>query len=424
MRTCTKTVLENGLRILTIPRKDDLATTFLVLVEAGSEYETKEISGLSHFLEHMCFKGTTKRPKAMDIAGELDGLGADYNAFTAQECTGYFAKAEAHKLHQALDIVSDLYLNPVFDLAEIEKEKGVVIEEINMYEDMPARKVTDYFMELLYGDQPAGWDVAGTKDVVRSLTKGQLAAYRAAHYVPGATVIVAAGGFDEEDIIKKIKETFGAIPASPKGAKAKVIEAQTVPQVLLKKKAVDQTHVMLGCRAFSAFDERRFALEVLSDVLGGGMSSRLFQKVREELGAAYSVRAGTDLFTDHGYLAVNAGVDQAKLFTVIMAILDEMKKLKDDLVPEGELRRAKNHLVGRIILGLEASDELASFYGAQEIAGEPLMSPQELVAKLEAVTAEEVRDVARAVFVNEGLNMAVIGPIADDTELKAALRLA
>src|SRR3989344_2092477 len=227
MRPCTKTTLKNGLRILTIPRKDDLATTFLVLVEAGSKYETKEISGLSHFLEHMCFKGTEKRPKAIDIAGELDGLGAECNAFTAQEYTGYSAKVEAHKLDQALDIVSDLYLNPVFDIAEIEKEKGVVIEELNMYEDLPMRKVNDLFMELLYGDQPAGWDIGGTKEVVRSLTKEQLVAYRQAHYVPQATVVVVAGAFDEQDIIKKIEAAFGAIPAGAKSGKTAVTEAQT-----------------------------------------------------------------------------------------------------------------------------------------------------------------------------------------------------
>ena len=424
MRPCTKTTLKNGLRILTIPRKDDLATTFLVLVEAGSKYETKEISGLSHFLEHMCFKGTAKRPKALDIAGELDGLGAECNAFTGQEYTGYFAKVEAHKLDQALDIVSDLYLNPVFDVAEIEKEKGVVIEELNMYEDLPMRKVNDLFMELLYGDQPAGWDIGGTKEVVRSLTKEQIIAYRRAHYVPQATVVVVAGAFDEADIIKKIEAAFGTIPTGAKSGKVAVTEVQTAPQVYMKKKTIDQTHVMLGVRAFSAFDDRRFALEVLSDILGGGMSSRLFQKIREEMGAAYSVRAGADLFTDHGFLAVNAGIDQTKLMPVIAAILEEMKKLKDELVPEAELRRAKNHLVGRIILGLEASDELASFYGAQEVAGEPLMSPQELVEKLEAVTAEDIRAVAKDIFTDDRLNVAVIGPVGDEATLKAELRFA
>jgi predicted Zn-dependent peptidase len=419
-----KTILKNGLRILTIPRKDDLATTFLVLVEAGSKYEEKNISGLSHFLEHMCFKGTEKRPKAIDIAGELDGLGAESNAFTTQEYTGYFAKVEAHKLDQALDIVADLYLNPVFDATEIEKEKGVVIEELNMYEDLPMRKINDVFMELLYGDQPAGWDIGGTKEVVRSLTKEQIVAYRKAHYVPQSTVVVVAGSFDEAAVIGKIEAAFGAIPEGSKAGKCAVSETQEAPRMIFKKKNIDQAHIMLGCRAFSAFDTRRFALEVLADILGGGMSSRLFQRVREEMGAAYSVRAGADLFTDHGFLAVNAGIDRTKLAPVVSAIVEEMGVLRDALVPEAELQRAKSRLVGRIILGLEASDELGTFYGVQEVVGEPLMSPEELVVALNGVTAEDVRAVAREIFTNNRLNLAIIAPEVDESALNGALRFA
>lgn len=416
-----KTILPNGLRVITVPRKDDVAATFLVLVEAGSKYETKEVNGLSHFLEHMCFKGTAKRPRAIDIAGELDGLGAEYNAFTSQEYTGYFAKVEAHKIDQAFDIVSDLYLNPVFDPAEIEKEKGVIIEELNMYEDLPMRKINDYFMALMYGDQPAGWDVGGTKEVIRMLTKDHFVHYRGAHYLPPATAVIAAGAFDERAIIAKITETFGAMPAGAKAGKLPVREAQSAPQLLLKNKKVDQTHIMLGVRAFSAFDPRRFALEALSDILGGGMSSRLFQKVREELGAAYYVRSSVDLFTDHGFLAVNAGVDQAKLMQVIAAILHEMGRLAAEPVSAEDLARAKSHLTGTFMLGLESSDAIATFYGSAEILGEPIITPREFVEKIHAVTAEEIQAVARDIMKDDGLNMAAIGPLASDSELRANL---
>ncbi len=422
MQPYRKTVFTNGLRVITIPRKDDLATTFLVLVEAGSKYETKKVNGVSHFLEHMCFKGTAKRPTALRITSELDGLGADYNAFTAQEYTGYFAKVEAHKIDAALDIVADLYLNPVFNTAEIEKEKGVVIEELNMYEDLPMKKINDHFMQLLYGDQPAGWDVGGTKAVVRTLTKDQITDYRTGHYLPQATVVVVAGAMNETEMLKKIEASFGAMPMGVKVGKNPVIENQTEPRVLLVSKKVDQTHIVIGCRAFASNESRRFALEVLSDILGGGMSSRLFQKVREELGAAYYVKSSVDLFTDHGFLAVNAGVDQTKMYAVIDVVLSEMKRLADESVPAEELVRAKNHLIGRIILGLEASDELASFYGVQEIDGTGLMTPQELVAKIQAVTTHEIQAVAREIFRNDRLNMAVIGPLTDDVGLCAALR--
>ncbi len=414
-------VLANGLRVITIPKKDDLATTFLVLVEAGSKYEHKAINGVSHFLEHMCFKGTKKRPTALDIAGELDGLGADYNAFTAQEYTGYFAKVEAHKIDAAFDIVSDLYLNPVFDAAEIEKEKGVVIEELNMYEDLPMKKINDHFTELLYGDQPAGWDVGGTKAVVRALTKDDIVDYRGKHYLPQATIVVVAGAFDEGEMLKKIEASFGMMPKGEKAGKLAVIESQSAPRVILIPKKVDQTHIVIGCRAFPTRDPRRFALDVLSDILGGGMSSRLFQKVREELGAAYYIKSSVDLCTDHGFLAVNSGVDQGKMFAVIAAILTEMKRLSNELVPAGELMRAKNHLVGRIVLGLEASDELASFYGVQEIDGAGIMTPQELRQNIENVTAEEILSVAREIFRDDRLNMAVIGPLEGDKDLVNAL---
>lgn len=422
MKGYTKTVLLNGLRIITVPRKDDLATTVLVLVEAGSKYETHDISGISHFLEHMCFKGTKKRPTAMDIAGELDGLGADYNAFTSQEYTGYYAKVEAHKLDQALDIVSDMYLNPVFDAKEIEKEKGVIIEEINMYDDLPQRKVNDYFMELLYGDQPAGWDIAGRKEVIRSATRDHFIEYRAKHYVPSATVVVVAGAFDENDIIKKIEIAFSGMQAGVKTDKLPVYEAQIEPRVLLKYKKADQTHCVIGCRAFGTHDPRKYALDVLSDILGGSMSSRLFQRVREELGAAYYVKASVDLYTDHGFLGVNMGIDQTKMVPVVEAVLEEMQRLAVELVPDTELARAKSHATGKLILGLESSDAFASYYGSQEILREPIVSAEELIKKINAVTAEEIQAVAKDIMKNEGLNMAVVGPVEDEGVLKKALR--
>lgn len=408
----TKHTLKNGMRLITVPQPGNVATTVLVLVEAGSKYEQKEINGLSHFLEHMCFKGTTNRATALQIAGELDGLGAEYNAFTSHEYTGYFAKVESHKSEKALEIISDLYLNPVFDPAEIEKEKGVIIEELNMYEDMPQRKIGDIFMHLLYGDQPAGWDVGGEKDVIRKLTKEDFLKYRGIHYLPAATVMIIAGNFNEEKIVKQAEELFAKMADGKKGGKLAVKEAQTEPQVLLKFKESDQTHLMIGVRAFSMFDDRHYVLEVLSDILGGGMSSRLFQKIREELGAAYYVRAAADLYTDHGYLAAGAGVEHSKLKIVISAILEEFKKLKDAPVSEEELVRAKSHLSGNLLLGLETSDSLAVYYGSQEILKRKQTTPEELVKKINAVTAQQIQDLAKDIFQSSKLNMAMIGPVA------------
>lgn len=416
-----KTLLSNGLRVITVPQPANMATTILVMVEAGSKYEQKQINGLSHFLEHMCFKGTTNRPNSMLISGELDGLGAHYNAFTSHEWTGYFAKVEKQHATQAIDLISDLYLNPVFDKAEIEKEKGVIIEELNMYEDMPQRKIGDVFMSLLYGDQPAGWDVGGEKDIIRILTKEDFVAYRAKHYLPQATTVVVSGAFDESVVLAQLEKLFGAMPTGEKGTKLSVVEAQSQPALYLKHKESDQTHLMIGFRAFPMFDDRRYALEVLADILGGGMSSRLFHKVREELGAAYYVNAAADLYTDHGYIAAGAGVEHSKLATVITAILAEYKRLTTELVSAEELSRAKSHLSGTTVLGLETSDSLAIFYGVQETLRKNAQTPAEILKKIEGVTAEQIRSVAQALFTPQHLNLAMIGPEKNEQAIRSLL---
>lgn len=422
MKNFTRHVLPNGLRVIMVPQPASLATTFLVLVEAGSKYETEKINGVSHFLEHLCFKGTKKRPTALDITSELESVGSVYNAFTGHEATGYFAKVRAEKLDTALDIIADIYVNPVFDAKEIEKEKGVVIEELNMYEDMPMRKVGDLFTSLLYGNQPAGWDIGGTKEVIKSLTRQDIVKYRSEHYVAKATTVIVAGSFNEKKILAGIKTAFKNIPVTKKFSKKKTIEKQTSPKVLLHHKASDQTHIVMGFRSFDMFDSRRFALEVLGDILGGGMSSRLFQKVREELGAAYYVKAGADLFTDHGFFAVSAGLDNSRSKEVITAILAELKNIATTKVNPNELQRAKNHLSGTMMIGLEASDEIAGFYGNQELFHKKLMSPKEMAEKIEAVTAEDILKVAKEIMVSRNLNLAMIGPSKDKKEFEDLLK--
>src|SRR3989344_4760893 len=290
MANFKKTILKNGLRIVLAPQADSLTVTVLVLVATGSKYETKEINGISHFLEHLCFKGTKKRPTALAITSELDGIGSEYNAFTGEEYTGYHAKVEARHTDKILDIISDLYVNPIFDPAEIEKEKGVIIEELNMYEDLPMRKVQEVFTELLYGDQPAGWPIAGKKEIIRRLTREEIVKYRGAHYVANATAIIVSGGFNEKKILEKIGSSFKNILTAKKDGKVKTEDRQSAPALKIQPKESDQTHLVLGVRAYNVSDERRFALGVLADILGGGMSSRLFQKVRDELGAAYYIR--------------------------------------------------------------------------------------------------------------------------------------
>jgi predicted Zn-dependent peptidase len=419
----TKTTLPNGLRVITVPVKGSAAVTALFLVEAGSKYESKDISGISHFLEHMCFKGTARRPSPVMVSRELDGLGAEYNAFTAHEYTGYYAKARAEDFEKIFDVLSDIYLNSALLPEEIEKERGVIIEEINMNEDSPQRNVHELFSRLLYGDQPAGWPIAGRKEVVLRLTQNDFREYRNAHYVPNATVVVIAGSFNEKRAMTLIKKAFGDVPHSAKGTMAKISEHQLAPQVSVQYKKTDQAHMVLGLRAFGAQDPRRHALKVLANILGGWMSSRLFQEVRVRLGAAYYIHAYPELYADHGALAIAAGVSLTKVHEAIEAIVKELSKLRKHAVSAEELALAKSNVIGSTAISLETSDDLASFYGSQEIAYRRILSVDTLVESLTRVSARDIQAVANDIITNKRLNLALIGPYKDAAPFKRSLRL-
>ena len=418
----TKKVLKNGLRLVTIPMKDNPTATVLVLVEAGSKYEEKKVNGISHFLEHMCFKGTTKRPKAIDISKELDTLGSQYNAFTAQEYTGYYAKSDAKHFRKIFDVVSDIYLNSIFPETEMEKEKGVIIEEINMYEDMPQRHVQDLIMELLYGDQPAGWNIAGEKKNILKMKREDFVKYKRQHYLPEATVLIVAGSVTEKEVMKEVKKVFGKISRGKKISKIKTREIQKKPEVLVSFKKTDQTHFVLAVRTHDLFSKKNATLSVLGGVLGGGMSSRLFQKLREEMGVGYYVRAYNDAFTDHGFFQVSAGVDNKRIEEVIKAVLDECNKLKIYEISEEELNKVKEYLIGNMKLSLESSDDIANFYGGQELLKRELKSTQEKAEEIRKVTAGEIQNLAKDIFKNEKLNLALIGPFKEKAKFSKILR--
>lgn len=417
-----KTKLKNGLRIITLPMKDTPTATVMVLVEAGSKYETKDINGLSHFLEHMCFKGTTKRPKASNISRELDALGAQYNAFTSQEFTAYYAKAQAKKLPQLIDIVADMYLDPIFEPAEIEKEKGVIVEEINMYEDLPHRHVQDMFMNLLYGDQPAGWDIAGPRENVRAMTREHFVNYRNAHYVAKGTIVVVSGNIKPAVVQKQVLKAFEKVSTGKKSGKLPVKESQSAPALMVKEKKTDQMHLVLGVRAFDIFDKKLPTLRVLGALLGGGMSSRLFHQMRDIMGICYYVHAGSDEYTDHGSLNVSAGVDKTRLIEAVKAILHECRRLMNEPVPADELRKVKDYIVGNTLLNLESSDSVANYLGIQEVLKGEINKPSEFAARIEKVTAKDVQKIAKEIFQDKNLNLAVVGDVADKAALEAVLK--
>jgi predicted Zn-dependent peptidase len=414
----TKTILPNGLRLVTIPMTDNPSVTLLVVVETGSKYETKEISGISHFLEHMMFKGTPRRPNATDITRELDGLGANYNAFTSQEYTGYYIKVSAGRFDEVVDIMADLYLNPLFKTEDMEKEKGVIIEEIRMYQDLPQRDIQDIFNALMFGDQPAGWSVLGTEDHVRSYTREQLVEYRNQHYVSQATTIIVSGSFDETATTQKIEKAFAGVSISAKKDKVPVVELQSAPAIKLKYKETDQTHLVIGFRTFPILDPRMATMSVLSTILGGGMSSRLFARMRDQLGMCYYVRSSHNPNTDHGDLTISAGVDTSRVHEAVKEILAQVKAFKHELLSDAELKKAKDYIAGTTVLELETSEARAEYVGYQEMLKKKIELPEEILARIQQVTAADIQQLAQEIFVDAGLNMAIVGKYKDEAVFK------
>jgi len=309
-----KITLKNGLRIITVPQRTSQTATVLALVGTGSKYEMKEISGISHFLEHMYFKGTKKRPNALAVSETLDKLGGVFNAFTAEEFTGYFAKVAASQFETALEWVSDIYLNSLLPPKEIEKERKVITEEINMYLDTPIIYIGELWKTLLYGDQPAGWDVAGTKESVSKISRQQLSNYMKSQYVSRNTIVCIAGKVSPSQVVSKVKNYFSRIKTTKNQQKSPVFEKQRKPELLLHFKKTDQSHLALGVRTFyNLFHPQRYAAELLGAILGGMMSSRLFSEIRNKLGLAYYIKTSAEADTDTGYLVTLAGVDNSRV---------------------------------------------------------------------------------------------------------------
>jgi len=419
-----KEKLKNKLRLISSQLKDTQTVTVLVFIKTGSRYETKDISGISHFLEHMMFKGTEKRKNTLVISEELDSVGAEYNAFTGSEYTGYYIKADYTHLNLALDMISDMLINSKFRKKDIEKEKGVVVEEINMYKDNPMRQVAQNLEHLLYGDQPAGWDIAGTKKSVESFSRKDVVSYFNLQYTAENTVICIAGNFDAKNIKKQVEKYFAKIKQGKAKKMLLVKEEQSAPKLNIEYRKTDQTHLFFALRSFiSNSDERRFSLAILASILGGNMSSRLFINVREKQGLSYYISSGSDTSSDTGYFWIRAGVDNKRAKEAVSAILKELKKVKAKGVTEAELKKAKEYFKGKTLMDLESSDELAGFLGAQEILKKDILSPKEMIKKIKSVKLSAVNDLAREVFQNKNLNLALIGPFKNKKDFEEILKI-
>ena len=418
-----KIVLKNGLRIISIPKKTALAATVLILVRTGSKYEKKDTNGISHFLEHMLFKGTKNHPSPLSVAETLDMVGGVFNAFTSEEYTGYYAKVESSHFELALDWVSDIFLNSILPKKEMEKERGVIVQEINMLSDHPLSYVQILWPELLYGDQPAGWNIAGTKKNVMEMSQKELVDYWRKQYVASNTVVCMAGGIKQKQSLELAKKYFTKMQTSSPIEKAKVVEIQNNPQILVHFKETDQTHLCLGVRSYNSFHPDKYVIEILGTILGGMMSSRMFIEVREKLGLCYYIRTSVDDNSDTGFLVTQAGVDNENVEKAILTILKEYKKVSSKKISALELKKAKDNIKGKMALQLESSDALASYYGGQELMEKKILTPDEIFKKIDKVSANDVLRVSKDIFKSKKLNLAVIGPFKEKDSFKKILKI-
>ncbi|MEY4747399.1 MAG: hypothetical protein RLZZ416_448 [Candidatus Parcubacteria bacterium] len=416
--------LKNGLRIVLAPMPGNKTATVIVMSGTGSRYEDEKENGLAHFLEHMFFKGTKKRPSAKAISEELDAVGAVYNAFTAKERTAYYAKVSARYLDTALDVISDIFVNSLLPEKEITKERGAIIQEIDMYEDMPMRTVDNVFDEMLFGkEHPLGRTILGPKENIRTFTRKDFAAYLKRNYTSLNTVVCIAGSFDEKKVLAKITKDFGGLKHGNPPDFIRFAPEQDKPRVMIKEKQTDQTHFMLGVPAFPYLHKDEFALAVLSAILGSGMSSRLFLEVREKRGLAYSVHSWVERYPDTGTFVVQAGVEHAKLEQTVKTILGEFKKIKRTKVSAAELAKAKQFIKGTMTLSLETSDEIAQHAASAMINIGRVRPLEEIIKGIDGVTAAEVQRVARDLLQTNRLNLAIIGPHISKASLVSLLKV-
>jgi predicted Zn-dependent peptidase len=411
-----KAKFKNGVRLMTAQLKETSTVTLLVLVKVGSRYENKKEWGASHFLEHLMFKGTKSRPDAMAITKELDGVGAEFNAFTSKDYTGYYVKIDAKHIDLAVDILSDMLLNSKLDDKEIERERGVIIEEINMYEDIPLRYVDTLLEKIVFDSSTLGQEILGDKESIQNMSRDDLVGYLNESYRGDNVVIGLAGNFDDQ-VVKKIEASFTFDDLKTERKFELVNIDQKKPKIGIHFKKTEQIYWAVGLPAYSYSDPRLVTLKLLSVILGGNMSSRLFLQIRERHGLAYFVRSSVDSYEDTGLLVISAGLDLKRVDQATDLILKELNLIKDGVTTD-ELDRAKNYLIGKIAIDLEDSSSLSQWYVQQELLTGQVLTPEEMVSKIKSVTLKQIDQVASDVIDLNKLSLALIGPIKDEKRFR------
>jgi predicted Zn-dependent peptidase len=421
MNVYERTSLSNGLRVLTAPLPHAQSVACYIMLAAGSRYEDASNRGIAHFAEHMFFKGTEKRPTSRDLTTVVDGMGGEFNAFTSKEYTGYYIRCAGAERDTALDVLVDMIRNSKFDREELEREKGVILEEMNMYFDTPRDYVSSVYEELLFGDNPLGWETLGKRETVKAATRETFTDYLDHWYTP-ARMVVGLAGMVGDDLIPHLEDLLGDLSGNGAGAPVPAtITRSTEPQVRLHTKDSDQAQLCIGVPSYPLTHPDRYALQLLGTVLGTGMSSRLFLEVRERRGLAYYVYGLNNAYTDAGSLYAQGGVDIQRVDEAVTVIAEQFRNMATELVPSDELEKARALAKGRFVLQTESPNGLLLFGLRREVLEGEAVEPSELLTGLDAVTAEDVLRVAQDVIATQGMRLAVIGPFDDPTQFEKLL---
>lgn len=414
--------LKNGLKLLTVPMESTDTVTVMVLVGTGSNYEVRENVGISHFLEHMFFKGTKKFPDPISLNRQLDAIGAQHNAFTSKEETGYYVKCHKDHFPLALGFVSDILQNSLIPAGEITKEKNIILEEMKMRKDNPRIHTWDVFEEVMFGDQSAGWDTIGTEETLSAVTRKDLVNYWNTHYTADNAMVVVAGNVADDKVMKDVEKAFTKLRRGKKMARTSTSARVKAPHIKILSRETDQVHFVLGFSGLAYEDKDKIAVEVLATILGGYMTSRLFERVREKHGLAYSIRAWHESYPQHGYFAIYAGVPHGKEEKALKEITAELASVAKKGVSTEEFKRAIEHFKGALAIGLEATDDVAHFVGGQMLYTGQVTSPAEFVKKLDTITRADMQRLAKRMFRADQSYMSIIGRGLDADKLRGILK--
>ena len=417
-----RTVTSNGLRVLTSHMPHTQSVSIVFYVGAGSRYETKEEAGISHFVEHMCFKGTPRRPTSKEISETIEGLGGVLNAATDRELTTYWCKVPSTHFQLALDVLADIIHEPLFDPEEVEKERHVILEELSMSYDIPSYRADMLIDEVMWPDQPLGRDVGGSRESVTAITRDMLMQYMQRQYTLPNLVVSIAGNIPHDEMVEAVDLHFRDRTSHEPSAWFPAEDSQSEPRMSLERRKTEQAHICIAVKGLSSTHPDRYALDLLNGVLGDGMSSRLFLELREKQSLVYDVHTTTSHLKDCGTFIAYAGVEPKNARKAIQSVLSELHRIKEG-IPEDELHKAREYLKGRLVLRMEDTRSVAAWLGAQELLHGQVLTVEQVLARVDVITPEDVQRVANDLLVTEKLSMAVVGPFRSDKAFQARLKI-